>query len=523
MKKMNLLVMSLVSAAALSFSSCSNNDDLGGGAGTQSQVDGFYMTLAIQTPTNNGTRTVGNKTESAKDVEQAVNKGTFFLVDQKGHIAFSRVVDNSTTADEDTKWNGATEKQNGTKLINIKVDKVAAGTTYKVYFLAGGQTIPENANPAAFTFTATEKAGKFAEPFATDNNFAMFNQNDQNVNGSGYTVVFKSENKDKSIPAKVSYQKDDKTEAVQNAPIKIERITARIDAPTSGAATTIVDYDGTKKLTQAVKDAMADAKAKVKSITLNKYAIANLTNKTNVMQQWNKTSWDLLIPDGTKPVWQTTNKFGKDKLYADGGFKTTAEAPINYVLENNSTTDPTKMYFEYKVTLDDTKFKNKAGEVMPADYTGTNPYAGTFYRYNNIIFTSFAQIFNHYADVTDIFGKGVDATAMKANLDKIFAMAEGTAKEQALEKFRNDYDIEVFVKGMTYYQQEIVDKNILAEGKSLIQRNTIYKVNVDKIFNIGVQVPNGEDEIEKKSLFYLSVTVSVNPWVLNTQNVSLGD
>lgn len=519
---MNLLVMSLVSAAALSFSSCSNNDDLGGGSGTQSQVDGFYMTLAIQTPTNNGTRTVGNKTENAKDVEQAVTKGTFFLVDQKGHIAFSRQV-NSSSTNEDEKWNGATEKQNGTKLINIKVDQVAAGTTYKVYFLAGDQTIPANVDPSTHTFTATETVGKFAEPFATANNFAMFNQNDANVNGNGYTVVFTKDNKDKAHPAQVTYQKNKETKAVPNATIKIERITARIDAPTSGTATTIVDYDGTKTLTQAVKDAMADAKAKVKSITLNKYAIANLTKKTNVMQQWNATSWDLIIPKDATPVWQITNDFGKDKLYADGGFKTTAEAPNNYVLENNSTTAPTKMYFEYKVTLDDTKFKNKAGEVMPADYTGTNPYAGTFYRYNNIIFTSFAQIFNHYADVTDIFGKGVDATAMKANLDKIFAMAEGTAKEQALEKFRNDYDIEVFVKGMTYYQKEIVDKNILAAGKSLIQRNTIYKVNVDKIFNIGVQVPNGEDEIEKKSLFYLEVTVSVNPWVLNTQNVSLGD
>ena len=516
---MNLLAMSLVSAAALSFSSCSNNDDLGGGAGTQSQVDGFYMTLAIQTPTSNGTRTVGNNTESAKDVEQAVTKGTFFLVDQNGHIAFSRPV-NSSSTNEDEKWNGATEKQNGTKLINIKVDQVVAGTTYKVYFLAGDQTIPANVDPAAHTFTAT---GKFAEPFATANNFAMFNQNDQNVNGSGYTVVFTKDNKDKAHPAQVTYQKNKETEAVKNATIKIERITARIDAPTFGTATTIVDYDGTKTLTQAVKDAMADAKDKVKSITLNKYAIANLTKKTNVMQQWNATSWDLIIPKDATPVWQITNDFGKDKLYADGGFKTTAEAPINYVLENNSTTAPTKMYFEYKVTLDDTKFKNKAGEVMPADYTGTNPYAGTFYRYNNIIFTSFAQIFNHYADVTDIFGKGVDATAMKTNLDKIFAMEEGEAKEKALESFRNTYDIEVFVKGMTYYQKEIVDTNILAAGKSLIQRNTIYKVNVDKIFNIGVQVPNGEDEIEKKSLFYLEVTVSVNPWVLNTQNVSLGD
>ena len=510
MKKMNLLAMSLVSAAALSFSSCSSNDDLtGGGAGTQSQVDGFYMTLAIQTPTNNGTRTVGDKTESAKDAEQAVTKGTFFLVDQKGHIAFSRNVD-SSSKDENETWNGATEKQNGTKLINIKVDKVAAGTTYKVYFLAGDQTIPADVDPSTYTFTATDK---FAEPFATANNFAMFNQNDKNVTGSGYTVVFKSENKDKSIPATVTYQKDANTEAVPNAPIKIERITARIDAPTSGTATTIVEYDGTKTLTEAVKAAMADAKAKVKSITLNKYAIANLTKKTNVMQQWNATSWDLIIPTDATPVWQITNDFGGKKLYADGGFKTAAEAPNNYVLENNSTTDPTKMYFEYKVTLNDELTK---AEV--ADFTD-----GTFYRYNNIIFSSFKQIFEKYNDVTDIFGTGKTADLMQKELKDILEMPAGTDRETALKNFRETYDIEVFDKGMTYYQKEIVDKNILAAGKSLIQRNTIYKVNVDKIFNIGVQVPNGEDEIDKKSLFYLSVTVSVNPWVLNTQNVSLGD
>lgn len=112
---------------------------------------------------------------------------------------------------------------------------------------------------------------------------------------------------------------------------------------------------------------------------------------------------------------------------------------------------------------------------------------------------------------------------MKDKLDEIFAMEEGTAKEQALEAFRNTYDIEVFVKGLTYYRQDIVDKNLLTTGMSLIQRNTIYKLTVNNVFNIGAQVPNGEDEIDKKSLFYLNVTVSVNPWVLNTQDVSLGD
>ena len=508
---MNLLAMSLVSAAALSFSSCSNNDDLtGGGAGTQSQVDGFYMTLAIQTPTSNGTRTVpgADKTTSASTEEQTVTKGTFFLVDQKGSVAFSRYVD-SSSKNEDEKWNGANESQTGTKLINIKVDKVAAGTTYKVYFLAGDNQVPANTNPTTYVFEATSK---FANPFATANNFAMFNQNDANVDGNGYTVVFTKDNKDKANPATVKYTKGSVVK--EKAPIAIERITARIDAPTSGVTNITATYSGDKELTEAVKEAMKDARDKVKEITLSRYAIVNLTNKANVMQTWSNSA--LSIPAGITK-WQPTTSFGGEKLFADGGFTTVAATAHNYVFENTST-DPTKMYFEYKVTLDETKFKNKAGEVMPADFTD-----GTFYRYNNIIFTSFAQIFNQYADVTDIFGTGKTADVMKDDLKAILNMPAGTDRETALKNFRETYDIEVFDKGLTYYRQNIVDKNLLTTGLPLIQRNTIYKLTVNNVFNIGAQVPNGEDEIDKKSLFYLNVTVSVNPWVLNTQGVELGD
>ena len=510
MKKMNLLTMSLVSAAALSFSSCSNNDDLGGGAGTQSQVDGFYMTLAIQTPTNNGTRTVEGTdgTKTASPEEQTVTKGTFFLVDQNGYVAFSRNVD-SSSKNEDEKWNGATESQTGTKLINIKVDKVAAGTTYKVYFLAGDNQVPANTNPTTYVFEATSK---FANPFATANNFAMFNQNDANVDGNGYTVVFTKDNKDKANPATVKYTKGSVVK--EKAPIAIERITARIDAPTSGVTNITATYSGEKELTEPVKEAMKDARNKVKGITLSRYAIVNLTNKANVMQTWSNSA--LSIPSGIT-MWQPTTSFGGEKLFADGGFTTVAATAHNYVFENTST-DPTKMYFEYKVTLDETKFKNKAGEVMPADFTD-----GTFYRYNNIIFTSFAQIFNQYADVTDIFGTGKDAVAMKNELKAILDKSAGAERETALENFRKTYDIEVFDKGLTYYRQNIVDKNLVTTGLPLIQRNTIYQLTVNNVFNIGAQVPNGEDEIDKKSLFYLNVTVSVNPWVLNTQGVQLGD
>lgn len=510
MKKMNLLAMSLVSAAALSFSSCSNNDDLGGGAGTQSQVDGFYMTLAIQTPTNNGTRTVegADGTKTATTEEQTVTKGTFFLVDQKGSVAFSRYVD-SSSKNEDEKWNGANESQTGTKLINIKVDQVVAGTTYKVYFLAGDNKVPEKTNPTTYVFEANSK---FANPFATADNFAMFNQNDANVDGNGYTVVFTKDNKDKANPATVKYTKGSVVK--EKAPIAIERITARIDAPTSGVTNITATYSGDKELTEAVKEAMKDARDKVKEITLSRYAIVNLTNKANVMQTWSNSA--LSIPAGIT-MWQPTTSFGGEKLFADGGFTTVAATAHNYVFENTST-DPTKMYFEYKVTLDETKFKNKAGEVMPADFTD-----GTFYRYNNIIFTSFAQIFNQYADVTDIFGTGKTADVMKNDLKAILNMPAGTDRETALKNFRETYDIEVFNKGLTYYRQNIVDKNLVTTGLPLIQRNTIYQLTVNNVFNIGAQVPNGEDEIDKKSLFYLNVTVSVNPWVLNTQNVELGD
>ena len=73
MKKVNLLVMSLVSAAALSFTSCSSNDDLAGNAG-QEKVDGFYMTLTVQSPNASGTRTVQSNEYNASEALSLMKK-----------------------------------------------------------------------------------------------------------------------------------------------------------------------------------------------------------------------------------------------------------------------------------------------------------------------------------------------------------------------------------------------------------------------------------------------------------------
>ena len=477
MKKMNLLVMSLVSAAAFSFSSCSSNDDLTGGAGNQSKVEGFYMTLAVQTPTSNGTRTQQqNETVEATEAESKVTSGTFYLVNAQGKIVFTKNI-------TETEWlNAAPVLTNtGKTQIQVPVQNVTEGETYKVYFLAN----TTDAKPWESIYTA--ETG-FAGTYATDKKFAMFNQNDNSSKADQYTVTFANENKEITKPAKV------------NKTIKLDRITARIDKPTS--ETTTINGELADDASDLQKKAVADAKEKVKSITLTKYAITNLSNKTNIMQQWDATWNALQIPTGITYIQPQANLGGKYDLKNPEWF---TDAAKNYVFENTAET-PTTMYFEYTVALDETKFTDTPDCID-----------GTFYRYNGNIYRSIAAIYAAYADQPVLFG-GKTAEALKGEL-KITADGKIGATEEELAKFREDNVIEVFREGKTYYSQVITDKWL---ETNTIQRNTVYQLNVKNIYNVGADVPNGKPD-ENKPMYYLDVEVSVNPWVLSTQDVNLGE
>uniref|UniRef100_UPI004025F0A1 Mfa1 family fimbria major subunit n=1 Tax=Prevotella sp. TaxID=59823 RepID=UPI004025F0A1 len=503
MKKMNLLVMSLVSAAALSFTSCSSNDDLAGDNAGQAKVDGFYMTLTVQSPKSDGTRTAVSDPENATAEEAAIKNGTLYLVDANGEIAFQENLSG-------LEWSGevkddATKKKDGQKTFKIKVENVKAGQIYNVYFLAGNHKPADDMNFKATNnnfFTAATNS--FASPFADDNNFAMFNQNDADVNGKGYSVTFIKANNNEKNPAKVNYKKDG-TPTTPNAPIKVERVVARIDAPTSNST---VLADAPTGASPALKLAMKDAKEKVGKIELTNYAISNLANKSYVMQTWNSSSPAALVIPNDKEGFsyiQPTTAFGGEFDYKNGGFNTTETIKKNYVFENSSTTAPTTMYFEYKVTLNNEKFESDA------DFKDDATNAGTFYRYNNVIYTSFAQIFKDYTGVADLFGTGMDADKMKAELTNVIN------SETKLAEFRNKYNIEVFKGGKTYYKHVIKDNHINVNGT--IQRNSIYRLNIKNIFNVGTQVPNGKTT--ENEFYYLDVTVTVNPWVLNTEDVDL--
>ena len=477
MKKMNLLVMSLVSAAALSFTSCSSNDDLAGDNAGQAKVDQFYMTLTIQTPNSNGTRTSLKNDFAATTEESDVTSGTFYLVDANNKIVFTHPI----TKEEWAEKKIPTQGTNGKTTLQVPVKNVTAGTTYSVYFLAN--TTSES--PLTEVFTSNDK---FATEYSKANNFAMFNENDADVKGNSHTVVFTSDNKDANSAAKVS------------STINIERLTARIDEPKS-AVTTIQPYAVDATASDEEKKANANAVKAVKSLKLTSYAISNVANKTNVMQQWADAT-TLSIPTGIT-YFQPTSEFGtKTLLQNDNYFKTVDKSHKDYVFENNSKDAATSMYFEYTVELSD-KYKTNA------DFKD-----GTFYRYNKVIYSRIQDIIDAYKDQKAIFdGKDADTVVKELTAAK----NDTTDPEAKLDEFRKKYDIEVFNAGKTYYVQKIKDQYLGVENT--IQRNSIYLLNVKNIFNVGAQVPNGGPD--DRTLYYLDVEVSVNPWVLNEQSVDL--
>lgn len=481
MKKMNLLVMSLVSAAALSFTSCSSNDDLDGNNAGQAKVDQFYMTLTIQTPNSNGTRTSLKNDLAATAAESDVTSGTFYLVDANNKIVFTHTINKEEWADKKIPTQGT----NGKTTLQVPVTNVTAGTKYSVYFLANATS----ESPLTNVFTSDNK---FATEYSKANNFAMFNQNDADVKGNSHTVVFTSDNKDANSAAKVS------------STINIERLTARIDEPKS-AASTIQPYAEDATASDEEKKANANAVKAVKSLKLTSYAISNVANKTNVMQQWADAT-TLSIPTGIT-YFQPTTEFGTKTLLQNYNYfnaVTTEEGKEehkDYIFENNSSDAATSMYFEYTVELSNDYKTN-------ADFED-----GTFYRYNKVIYSRIQDVIDAYKDQKAIFD-GKDAASVIAELKTAKAEPDSEAK---LDEFRKKYDIEVFNAGKTYYVQKIQDQYLGVANT--IQRNSIYLLNVKNIFNVGAQVPNGGPD--DRTLYYLDVEVSVNPWVLNNQDVDL--
>ena len=476
--------MSLVSAAALSFTSCSDSEDLANDKAGQEKVDGFYMTLSIQTPKANGTRTsqTDRTLENATDDEAKVTTGTFYLYDGNTCVFQKRI-----TKDD---WEKTTSKDNNegmTKAIKVSVNGVTEGKKYQVYFLAGNET---SSNPISDTFTATYTGTNSS--LATAGSFVMFNQNDKQrkLGGDKATVTFTSDNKTATSPAKCEN-------------IYLDRIVARIDEPNAANATQITTGTGDNAPATKNLDLVAN-------IAYQNYAVSNLNTKTNVMQKWDSEYKKFSAPAGDYVLNYDT--YG-DKYNNNGSLVNFGSATSTYILENSTANlkNATALYLCYKANLTTTSDK---------DFED-----GTFYRYDGKIYTSLKQIYEDPTVEYPFVNANTGVKVEPAEAVNIIKDENGKLRdENTLAAFRQKYNIDVYEQGLMYYRVALDDQSYKFSSTNLyysILRNSIYKMNVNAVYDLGRDVPNGPTPDDKKPNYFMQCTVTVNQWVVSEQPVEL--
>lgn len=493
---MNLLVMSLVSAAALSFSSCSSNDDLTGG-GTQSQADGVYMTLKISGATSHGTRTsVTDKkttTENGNEAESTITEGMMYIYDGNTCV-FRKVITKDMFKTQPTQTAAGV-----TNPIKVAVTgAITTGKKYDVYFLANRTNIDD---PIAATSIFTSNTG--GADFAAENNFVMFNQNDGTTKAQHSTVEFTDAAKSETNPAHAGE-------------IKLDRVVARIDNPSFAETVTTVTPAENTTTSINVGDVVA-------GISYEGFAVSNLNNNSYVMQNWDTKFETLNVKWGEPKYSLPKSDYGT--LYKAEGLAnfSSKENPVNwkYAFENTTPNvdEATAVYFKVKVALTETA-------MAASDFKD-----GTFYRYDGRLYTNIQAIYNDAATgaISNPFTETNSITPADVKGKITGEDGKLTTDEDKLAKFREDYKIEVYRQGVMYYRWAISDnayKPFVASDAThtySVLRNSIYRLNVTKVSEIGKDVPNGPepDDPVKNPNFYMNVTVSINPWVLNAQPIEL--
>ena len=471
--------MSLVSAAALSFSSCSNNDDLTSGGGTQSQADGVYMTLSIA-GSNQGTRTTGTVTDPGIDGESTITEGTLYLYSNKtGDCVFRKVI-TSSMFEEAT--------PNKTKPIKISVNTVDTEDkdTYTVYFMANKTGID---NPLATdeTFAMSNEGG--AE-YGQNGKIVMFNQNDNSKHANHSTVKFTAENNVSTNPASAGT-------------VYLDRVVARIDEPTVAATNITAAEAKTENVT-----------ATIAGIAYEKYAISNVNKNSYIVQKWSQDFSTLSVKWGTTETtkyFQPTSFFGDAK--APANLDKFGNVKYNYVFENTTTdaSEATALYFQIKANLTPEAAAN-------ADFAD-----GTFYRYDKKLYTRIADIFSDAEKglVSNPFTESGATTAEVVVASIKTAEGKLIPDGEALNNFRNNNKIEVFRAGSMYYYYPIQDNTYKTATTFSVLRNSIYQLNVTKISEVGKDIPNGPTPDDNNPNYFMTVQVQVNPWILNIKDIEL--
>jgi hypothetical protein len=456
-----------------------------------------YLTLKLTTVGNSFTKATGDtdttnqpvKTEDGTTAENTISSARVLLC-KKGVDA----IDYSYTV-------GIAKDENN--VVTTDPFKIGVGE-YDIYVIANptsdvvierGSTVDQ----AKFAVTAE----KMKNNFAKDNTFIMFNEFD-NTTGKTYKGT-----------ATVTSQNIKTNPAINATPIKLDRLSAKIIADTNG---------DTKEL-----GAPTEAKEIIAKATLVDYTLINGAGTVMLAQprydessKWIASSFNFGQDAAT---WKTSGfynyvtEFYSLEYEDNGKYKKvtdiynydpnhTAIGSSTFCMENNPAQGGN---YAKKGNTTGVIFKVKA-EVDTED--------GTFYKFNNEFFKSLDAIQNKYPTAFEVNGEA-DAAAQLATAKSDLASDVST--------FRAKYNTRVFVGGTMYYTYYIKDSNY---EKYLVARNSVYKINVTKLLLVGSDIPGSwtpenefnpdpldpEDPVEN---LYLQVQVTVNPWIISSQDVEL--
>jgi len=466
MKMKNLLFMIM---ALIAFSSC-NNEVLYTGNGEEIQAEG-YLTLSLTNPAL--TRTSGTVKDEGTTEENVISNLTVVFTDNNGIVK-----EVTQPVVSENKW----EKF-----------KVVLGE-YDVYAIVNCPITVEKEEQIERVLTLAAEAE--ATNGFKNGTFMMVNKRNSVLEKAGVTVEITSANSWNS-PATVS--------------IQVDRVACKIVDET---VKTGIDIS---KLLEESNDIFND-------VEISGYALLNVNKKFNMIQTWGTTN-----PNGT------TLEAGSDvlstPLYEENGENLVADMYYRNISEYTtiekidgkitSITDKTKgvqgifnknvLYAtENRPTIIDMGEKLTAGrgestgviyKVQAMD--GENP-AETFYAIKDKVYTT------------------TDAVAAELGLENL----EG----YTIEKIRG-LGVRVYEDGVMYYTHFIRDPNASHRYKDKnylgVFRNSTYKLGITKFSALGDDVPGGgivdptqpgeqgNPPIESEEA-YISVSVTINKWILNT-------
>lgn len=528
MKINKLFLAGLCSVALLA--SCSNDKEI------EDPIDSSnvntYMTLQLVGPQGNLTKTTPgeDKTEVGTAVENKISGVTVLLCDPTAHTVSHvyKIKEGLTTITD-----------------GVKTKPFAVETgTFDVYVVAN--------DPSTSVITSGDVTGKTIESitenlmksqYAAENTFIMFNECNGTDKKEGSSITI-SEGDDYDHPATCET-------------IKLDRLAVQIrSAVTEGG----IDIDAITTGNDAEFTAIS-------AVELKGFRLLNGATKTNLQQHWTAATtaqgsnapWlnTLITPTLEAGNWNSTTTPGYYNHLSD--FRTitktvAADNSENYSVVKDNYTDISayngetgKIYcMENNPTYKSTAFVealngNTTGLIYQwqATVDGSDELAGEncFYAYDGEFYATLEAL---AAAHTDVFDKATGADA-DAKLEAAKAELTAATTEDGLSTFRTKYLVKVYKNGIMYYTYFIKDKNYkqvnaaneagaeLPEAAPYysVMRNTIYDLTVTKLLRVGTDIPGGwnpdvdpDDPVDNKNV-YMVVSVTVNPWVLSSEEIEL--